>query len=197
MPVRKDLDKQYISYYNHHMLSHIVYLYGDKFAQETNMLHFRETLLNGKKVDQKKLAQQLVFAALVSLYQDKLINLFLEEGKILFIKTKTAKAKRLKDTDSLEGLEKIIFERIKGTENINDVVRLSLHMDENPWEQVTKMVRKIAEKTKLTDEEIEKMFHAYSATIKDIKNTPDLFSKIHDGIREGIERREEKESSDE
>lgn len=180
------------------MISPIVYLYGDKFAPETNILHFRETLLNGKKVDQKKLAQQLVFAALISLYQDKLIELFLEEGKFLFIKTKTAKAKRAKDAQSLEGLEKIIFEHIKATENINDVVRLSLHMDENPWEQVTRIVRKIAEKTKLKDEEIEKMFNAYSATIKEIKTKGDLFSKIHDGIREGIERREEKErSSDE
>lgn len=177
------------------MISPIVYLYGDKFAPETNLLHFRETLLNGKKVDQKKLAQQLTFSALISLYQKKLIDLLLEEGKILFIKTKTAKAKRLKDAKDVEGLEKVLFEQIKNTHGVNEVVRLALHYDENPWEQITKIVRKIAEKTKLKDAEIEKMFTTYSATIKEIKTKGELFSKLHEAIREGIEKREEKEES--
>lgn len=180
------------------MISDIVYLYGDNFATETNILHFRETLFNGKKVDQKKLAQQLIFAALVSLYQDKVIDLFIEEGKILFIKTKTAKAKRLTDAKGLEGLEKQLFTNIKDTEAIKVIVRLSLHIDENPWGEVSRLVRKQLDSTKSrpSEKEIEKRFNEYSATIGEIKKKGELFTKMHEAIREGIEAREEKEETE-
>lgn len=179
------------------MISNIVYLYGDNFAPETNILHFREELFNGKKVDQKKLAQQLVFAAILSLYQDKIIDLFIEERKVLFIKTKTAKAKKLKDANGLQGLEKEVFRHVKDIASIKDMVMHSIYVDENPWEEVTKIVKKQLkeEKAKYKEEEIEKMFNTYSATIKEIKSKDELFSKLHQAIREGLEAREEKEES--
>ena len=79
------------------MYSDTVYLFGEKFAPEGKMLDFKEELLNGAKVNQKTLTQMAVFAAFAYLYKTGLIDLFIHEGKVLFVKTKTAKAKKLKD----------------------------------------------------------------------------------------------------
>lgn len=196
------------------MYSDIVYLYGDKFSPEAKLLDFKEELPNGKKVNQKTLAKQEVFAALCSLYADKYIDLYVEEGKILFFKTKTAKAKKLATASKATGLEKALAEQIGDNTSIRDAVRSVIRYDcDNPWGVILKFVKKQllddgylkqVEKGKILfvtthknvangePKDAEKRFNEYSATIADIKTKGELFKKLHEGIEVGISSREEK-----
>ena len=77
-----------MSQYKSSMFSDAVYLFGETFSSVPSSfldkLANKEELPDGTKVVQNTLAQQAVLAAFAYLYNNKLIDIVLEEGKVLF-----------------------------------------------------------------------------------------------------------------
>ena len=73
-----------MSQYKSSMFSDAVYLFGTTFASAPSWSDLKEELPDGTKVNQNKLAEQAVLAAFAYLYNNKLIDIVLEEGKVLF-----------------------------------------------------------------------------------------------------------------
>ena len=179
------------------MFSDIIYLYGDIFSPEVNVLHFREELPSGKKVDQKQLANQVVLAAICSLYAQKYISLYIEEKKILFIKTKEVKAKRVIDENIFKGLEKDVFNHISANTFVKDSVSSLLHgYMENPWEEILKIVKKYILDEKIIKDESSKdqeaRFHLYTVAMNELKANDDIFGKLRNVVKDAIASHEEK-----
>lgn len=165
------------------MFSDTVYLFGEKFAPEAKMLDFKEELLNGAKVNQKDLAQMAVFAAFAYLYKEGLVDLFVHEGKILFIKTKTAKAKKLKDSAKpLGGIEGMLLRQLTEEKDISNLVILLLSTDvQNPWGSILSLVK---------DNLLER------GIIKKVEKGKVLFITTHKNILSGDIPKEEKQDLD-
>ena len=179
------------------MFSDIVYLYGDIFSPEVNFLHFREELPSGKKVDQKQLANQVVLAALCSLYAQQYISLYFEEKKIFFIKTKEIKAKRILDKNIFKGLEKDLFNHIASDTLVKDAVSSLLHgYSENPWNEILKITKKhIADEQIIKDDnskDQESRFNLYSKAKNELASNNDLFAKLRNIVKDAIASHEEK-----
>ncbi len=133
-----------MSQYKSSMFSDAVYLFGETFSSAPSLLDFKEELPDGTVVKQKKLAEQAVLAAFAYLYNKKLIDIVLEEGKVLFLKTKTAKVKKLQSSaPDTSGLEAVIFTHIQDNSSIYGITRGLLRSDvSNPWGDVLQIVRK-------------------------------------------------------
>ena len=126
------------------MYSDTVCLFGDKFAPESNgLLTWNEELANGIKVDQKVLAEMAVLAGFLYLKEHGFIDLYLKEGKIVFIITKTATVRRLKDPTSSHGiLEDALLRFIPEEESVRTVVKNIIGKKvDNPWKVVLELTK--------------------------------------------------------
>jgi hypothetical protein len=133
-----------MSQYKSSMFSDAVYLFGTTFSSAPSWHDLKEELPDGTKVDQNKLARQAVLAAFAYLYNKKLIDIVLEEGKVLFMKTKTAKVKKLQSSaPDTSGLEAVIFTHIQDNSNISGIIHGLFRSDvPNPWGDVLQIVKK-------------------------------------------------------
>ena len=79
------------------MFSDAVYLFAKIFSSAPIFWN-EEELPDGTWVNQSELAVQVVLAAFAYLYQKKLIDIVLEERKVLFRKKKAVKVIKLQST---------------------------------------------------------------------------------------------------
>lgn len=125
------------------MFSDTVFLHADSLIAEARLLDYKEELTGGKKVNQKNLAETALFAAFAYLSSQGYIGLSVREGKILFIKTKTAIATRLKEKlTGVTGLENVIFGRIGEERGVGDAVSAIFSRDvQNPWGDILDIIK--------------------------------------------------------
>ncbi len=204
--------------YKSSMFSDAVYLFGETFSPvPSSFLAGKEELPDGTKVDQNTLAEQAVLAAFAYLYNKKLIDFFLEEGKVLFIKTKKAKVKKLQSSaPDTSGLEAVIFTHIQDNSNVYGLTRGLLRSDKiDPWAVVLQIVKnnlldrgilKQVEKGKVLFittykyvliEDIskeEKQVAELKKTLEELQSKGDLYKKILSEIAGGISSRQVKDT---
>ena len=205
-----------MSQYKSSMFSDAVYLFGETFSSVPSSflakLANKEELPDGTKVDQNTLAQQAVLAAFAYLYNKKLIDIVLEEGKVLFIKTKTAKVKKLQSSaPDTSGLEAVIFTHIRDNSDIYGITRGLLQSDvSNPWAVVLQIVKKnlldrgilkqvetgkvlfITTHKNVVNEDIskeEKQVTELKKTLEELQSKGELYKKILSDIARGISSR--------
>ena len=132
-----------MSQYKSSMFSDAVYLFGTTFASAPSWSDLKEELPDGTKVNQNKLAEQAVLAAFAYLYNNKLIDIVLGEGKVLFRKTKMAKVKKLQSSaPDTSGLEAVIFTHIQDISSIIGIINGLSGEVSNPWALVLQIVKK-------------------------------------------------------
>jgi len=134
---------QEMSQYKSSMFSDAVYLFGTTFSSAPSRFDNKEELPDGTKVNQNKLAEQAVLAAFAYLYNNKLIDIVLGEGKVLFRKTKMAKVKKLQSSaPDTSGLEAVIFTHIQDNSSIIGIINGLSGEVSNPWALVLQIVKK-------------------------------------------------------
>ncbi len=201
-----------MSQYKSSMFSDAVYLFGKTFSSAPSLLDYKEELPDGTKVNQNKLAEQAVLAAFAYLYNKKLIDIVLGERKVLFIKTKTAKVKKLQSSaPDTSGLEAVIFTHIRDNSDIYGITRELLRSDvSNPWDAVLQIVKKnlldrgileqvetgkvlfITTHKNVVNEDIskeEKQVTELKKTLEELQSKGELYKKILSDIASGISSR--------
>ena len=138
-----------MSQFKSSMFSDAVYLFGTTFSSAPSRFDRKEGLPDGTKVNQNTLAEQAVLAAFAYPYNNKLIDIVLEEWerKVLFRKTKEKAAivKKLQSSaPDTSGLEAVIFTLIRGDNStIYGLTRGLFRSDvSNPWGDVLTIVKK-------------------------------------------------------
>jgi hypothetical protein len=200
------------------MYSDTVYLFGDEFATKGGMLQTNEELPNGNKVDQKKLAETVTLAAFVYLQEKGFIELNIVEGKVLFIKTKSVKAKKLKEAKESQGvLEDGILSYINGEVDVKKIIRDLLRSDStNPWANMLYFTKKDLQQRGII-EKVEKGKVLFIKTYKNIlkgeipaeekkqledvknalenfKKNEELYNKTASAVKDGISSRVERDN---
>ena len=142
-----------MSKYKSSMFSDAVYLFGTTFSSAPSRFDRKEELLDGTKVNQNTLAEQAVLAAFAYLYNKKLIDIVLVEGKSLFGEKMTAIVKKLQSPPPYDtsGLEAAIFAQyltlrqrrstLQDNVGIYDIIRGLLRNVSNPWGDVLQIVK--------------------------------------------------------
>ncbi|HYD35814.1 MAG TPA: hypothetical protein VD999_07165 [Vitreimonas sp.] len=199
------------------MYADTVYLFGDQFAPAAGMLGYKETLPNGTKVDQKRLAELVVIAALVEMSEQGYIKTYVKDGEFLFFKTQTAVVSlEKKPAKSLGVFEHALLSVLDSAQkelSINDLLHYLLQRDSyNPWGEVTRFInenlinRGILEKTKdkqilfiktyknvlkgeIPQEEQQRLEKVKTALEHFKNNDPVLYKKVLDGVNNGISSR--------
>lgn len=200
------------------MYSYTVYLFAEKYIPIAKTLEYKEELPNGTKVNQKKLANEVILAALVCLQEKGFIELSLKESKILFIKKVDAIVKKLKENDgSLESIEAKILQSAHTERKVSDITRDLIDYSYNPWEDVVNIVKgsllqkgilQKEEKGKilfiktykagltgeLPQEEVSKQ-DGYESAVNNFKQTEQLYEKVISGINSGISAKVQSDST--
>jgi hypothetical protein len=135
------IEQRYIST----MFSDAVYVFGTTFSSAPSWRDSEE-LPDGTKVSQSTLAEQVILAAFAYLYNKKLIDILLEERKVLFRKIKTVKVKKLQATaPGTSGLEAVIFSSIRDNSGMYGITYALIPNREsifsNPWRGVLQIVK--------------------------------------------------------
>jgi hypothetical protein len=125
------------------MYSNTLYLFAEKYIPEAKMLDWKEELPSGAKVNQKKLGELSLVAALVYLREKGFIELDLQERKILFVKTRELVVKHCKEDDgSLNGLESVIHQIVKDEMKLDTVIWNILPREVmNPWSDIISITK--------------------------------------------------------
>src|SRR6266699_1768067 len=203
---------QEMSQYKSSMFSDAVYLFGTTFSSAPSRFDNKEELPDGTKVNQNKLAEQAVLAAFAYLYNNKLIDIVLGEGKVLFRKTKMAKVKKLQSSaPDTSGLEAVIFTHIQDNSNISGTIHGLFRSNVyNHWDAVLQNVKKnlldrgilkqvekgkvlfITTYKNVVNEDIskeEKQVTELKKTLEELQSKGELYKKILSEIVLGISSR--------
>jgi hypothetical protein len=202
------------------MYSDIIYLFGDQFSTPAGMLSYKEELPTGTKVEQKKLSQMVVLGALLFLKEKKIIDIFIAEGKVLFVKTKTVKVKRLNTPkESVGGLEGALLRTVADEKNLQEMMHnLFSHDIYNPWGDVLEVVKKdLQEKGIIQKEEKGKVLFVktykntlakeisdkdtkelenFKSVLDEFKKNEELYRKTLSAIENGIASRQVRSNND-
>ena len=203
-----------MSQYNCSMFSDSVYLFGTTFSPASLWKPYEE-LPDGTKVDQKKLAEQVVLAAFAYLYNKKLIDIVLGRRGSFFSEKETAKVKKLQSTaPDISGLELAVFSSIRDNSNIYRITR-GLTADpllnsSNPWGEVLQHVKwNLEHRGILKEVEKEKIFFITTykyvvngdiskeekqvtelkKTLAELQSKGELYERILSDIKDGISSR--------
>ncbi len=173
------------------MYSSTAYLFGDELLKKSEIDEATEKLLTGTKVSQRQLTSLAVLAAFLCLREDGYLNFYIQEGKVLFITTRTLKVTRLKNPDSaLDALEAALMKNITEERELHEVVYNLLEEEsDDPWSAVLRFVKKGLHKKMLADEKEKEALKCLKRELAKLKKDKELYKKITGTIGDAVEAR--------